>query len=129
MPCTQCALAMEQIWRERVGVETWLEPDLDTGTCRVYAVPRPKAERYLEYEEEVEKEEQEQEQEQEQEGRAQKPSDKSKKESKSKSENEKGKEKEKLDYKDPTRWEGWTPYPPTPAASCACSKGGSLLDW
>lgn len=43
----QCALAMEQIWRERVGVETWLEPDMDKGTCRVYAVPHPPGERYL----------------------------------------------------------------------------------
>ena len=43
----QCALAMEQIWRERVGVETWLEPDMENCACRVYAVPHPEGERYL----------------------------------------------------------------------------------
>ena len=37
----QCAVAMEQIWRERVGVETWLDPDFETCACNIHAVPRP----------------------------------------------------------------------------------------
>jgi len=37
----QCAVAMEQIWRERVGVETWLDPDFETCACNIHAKRRP----------------------------------------------------------------------------------------
>lgn len=43
----QCGIVMEQIWRERAGIETWLDPDLDTGRCRVHAKLRPKCITYL----------------------------------------------------------------------------------
>eukprot|EP00928_Gymnodinium_smaydae_P065270 TRINITY_DN4843_c0_g2_i2.p1 TRINITY_DN4843_c0_g2~~TRINITY_DN4843_c0_g2_i2.p1 ORF type:complete len:296 (-),score=24.60 TRINITY_DN4843_c0_g2_i2:128-1015(-) len=44
----QCGIAMEQIWRERGDLETWLDPDLTTGRCRIHAKSRPKGITYLE---------------------------------------------------------------------------------
>jgi hypothetical protein len=41
----QCAIAMEQIWRERVGIETYLEPNLETTGCTIHAKPRPEGTR------------------------------------------------------------------------------------